>query len=369
MLTFAKLSQAYKQLSSASTHYQVSLPWMIRRAVRLHNREMFDLKDMVAFGVLDPEIDTDKLELYVSREARTRLQVRLNDRSARALGRSKASFYKYCEEVKLPFPTTLGFFVIPDAGDESSHRASWLELLTQHGNTDLIVKPVVGQAGEGFFVAHASSQGSYCVGGQVLAPDEFYNYLLIKSPTDGLVVQLRERAHPEVQKLSGTDALQTARIVTFLNEGGTCEIMFSRFKFIVGSNYVDHLLDGRLGNLQADVNADDGVVHAVFSKDPMQIGMSRVIYHPVTGERLVGATIPLWDEIRCMTCKAARLFPKLRTLGWDIGVTPDGPVILEANPAWIVSPPGPMKRPVSQQEWRALLQPLPRKRVKWVSRS
>lgn len=32
-----------------------------------------------------------------------------------------------------------------------------------------------------------------------------------------------------------------------------------------------------------------------------------------------------------LVCKASALVPRLRILGWDVGITPNGPVIIEAN--------------------------------------
>jgi hypothetical protein len=45
--------------------------------------------------------------------------------------------------------------------------------------------------------------------------------------------------------------------------------------------------------------------------------------------------VPDWPAIRDLALRAARSFPESPFIGWDLVVTPDGPVVLEAN-----TPPG-----------------------------
>jgi hypothetical protein len=55
--------------------------------------------------------------------------------------------------------------------------------------------------------------------------------------------------------------------------------------------------------------------------------------------------------------RAARLFLPLRTIGWDVAIAPDGPILMEGNAYWdpfndmLI---GPQVRPTMQTE-RALL--------------
>ena len=42
----------------------------------------------------------------------------------------------------------------------------------------------------------------------------------------------------------------------------------------------------------------------------------------------------IWDEALSLVRRAARAFPDLLTLGWDVGFTDEGPIVLEANPHW-----------------------------------
>jgi hypothetical protein len=56
--------------------------------------------------------------------------------------------------------------------------------------------------------------------------------------------------------------------------------------------------------------------------------------HPDTKVRFAGLQLPFWREV-CEVCtRAARLTPGLRSVGWDVVITADGPIILEGNPDW-----------------------------------
>lgn len=42
-------------------------------------------------------------------------------------------------------------------------------------------------------------------------------------------------------------------------------------------------------------------------------------------------TIPYWDEVKAMVIDAASYITELAYIGWDVGITPGGPVIIEGN--------------------------------------
>ncbi|MBJ6911663.1 hypothetical protein JG661_20565, partial [Vibrio cholerae] len=63
------------------------------------------------------------------------------------------------------------------------------------------------------------------------------------------------------------------------------------------------------------------------------IDYSRKIYthHPDTQICFSGLTIPYWNDIIDIVKKAALELPKLRSLGWDVALTENGPILLEVN--------------------------------------
>jgi hypothetical protein len=62
--------------------------------------------------------------------------------------------------------------------------------------------------------------------------------------------------------------------------------------------------------------------------------MVRHDHHPLTGARLTGIVLPEWPRVLQLARDAMALFPVLRSLGFDIGLTREGPRIVEVNPYW-----------------------------------
>ena len=54
-------------------------------------------------------------------------------------------------------------------------------------------------------------------------------------------------------------------------------------------------------------------------------------HHPDTDLRFKGIEIPFWDRCCRLCLQAAGLFPQLPLVGWDLAITPEGPVIMEGN--------------------------------------
>jgi hypothetical protein len=57
-------------------------------------------------------------------------------------------------------------------------------------------------------------------------------------------------------------------------------------------------------------------------------------HHPLTGTEFLGFQIPFWQELKKLAEKAQRVFDQIKSVGWDIAVTPNGPVIIEGNQDW-----------------------------------
>ncbi|MGE0151180.1 MAG: sugar-transfer associated ATP-grasp domain-containing protein [Reyranellaceae bacterium] len=53
--------------------------------------------------------------------------------------------------------------------------------------------------------------------------------------------------------------------------------------------------------------------------------------HPVTGAPILGRQVARWSELVDLALRAHAGFPNRILLGWDLALTPDGPVMLEGN--------------------------------------
>lgn len=56
--------------------------------------------------------------------------------------------------------------------------------------------------------------------------------------------------------------------------------------------------------------------------------------HPDTGVEFAGHRVPFFKEALAIALKAHRFMPIFRSVGWDVAITPAGPIIIEGNPHW-----------------------------------
>jgi Sugar-transfer associated ATP-grasp len=73
--------------------------------------------------------------------------------------------------------------------------------------------------------------------------------------------------------------------------------------------------------------------------DPNVVLIERIERHPDSGFRFRDFSVPQWQALREAASNAAKAFPEFRTVGWDVALTPIGPMILEGN--WHYDPDGP----------------------------
>ncbi len=76
----------------------------------------------------------------------------------------------------------------------------------------------------------------------------------------------------------------------------------------------------------ADIRTGEVLTHAVDQNEIVEYQT-----HPVTGKAFLGVKIPYWEETIEMLRKAVPLADKISNVGWDVAITGEGPVLVEAN--------------------------------------
>jgi len=69
----------------------------------------------------------------------------------------------------------------------------------------------------------------------------------------------------------------------------------------------------------------------LLTGDKLETHPFRFLRHPVTGQRASGRVLSQWPAIRETACRVHAALPHRVVIGWDIALTPEGPVILEGN--------------------------------------
>lgn len=118
-------------------------------------------------------------------------------------------------------------------------------------------------------------------------------------------------------------SLNTVRIAT-LNDGSKVFPFYAWFRTGRKNSPVDNL---HAGGIVWPVNHKSGVVSA---KGFDTLGREFEI-HPDSKIRVLGLQIPMWDQAVETVCQAAKLVPQLKYVSWDVAISDDGIVLIEAN--------------------------------------
>jgi len=128
--------------------------------------------------------------------------------------------------------------------------------------------------------------------------------------------------HPKMASIY-PNAVNTLRIVT-ITKNNNVHIMFRSIRMGNSGNVVDNF---NHGGLFTTID-EDGVIKkpAVDKKGNIYTN------HPFTNTEIVGFEIPLFDQAINYVKTMAKSIPEVGYVGWDIAITENGPVVVEANP-------------------------------------
>ncbi len=132
--------------------------------------------------------------------------------------------------------------------------------------------------------------------------------------------------HPDMSRLC-SESINTIRAVT-LYWNGEYHLLYTLCRMGAGDGTpVDSFTQG---GLLISVDKETGRFNTV-AVDHWRQPQTR---HPASGTELVGFQVPCWEEILAFLKKAAVFAYEtagLGYVGWDVAVTPEGPVMIEGN--------------------------------------
>ena len=260
----------------------------------------------------------------------------LNDGGAKVLTENKWVFYRYADGFGLPVPRTLGLF-------DPVHGVTWdgerslrtvqdvVTELRRQQSDGLVLKPAGGGRGSNVLVLdaidHDTGQAITRTGEQIDLQATLASLDLTgMRGVSGYVLQEPVRNHEELAELAPW-AANTVRIQTFITGEGSVVVQGAVLRLGRRGGMVDNY---SLGGLSVPVDP----ATATLGRGVLPGSTDRLTRHPDTGVEFTGRQVPRWAETVDLCLRAARLFPGLRSLGWDVVITPSGPVLLEGNADW-----------------------------------
>ncbi|MGE5293576.1 MAG: sugar-transfer associated ATP-grasp domain-containing protein, partial [Solirubrobacterales bacterium] len=162
---------------------------------------------------------------------------------------------------------------------------------------------------------------------------ELYDWLA-SDHTVRHVIQERLYCHPELTRLSGEESLQPVRIITLIDNDGQVHILHAHLKILRTDETTDPRDGGLAGGIEAPIDLRHGVLEKANRIPGTGAPAVTVGSHPRTGVAFEGFRVPFWTELCRLARHAALKFIPVRTIGWDVALTSDGPIILEGDLWW-----------------------------------
>ena len=147
---------------------------------------------------------------------------------------------------------------------------------------------------------------------------EIYEYL--KGKANGILEEWIIQ-HENISKIY-PKAVNCLRVITIL-ENNKCNIVSAYFAMA----NADEIANLATGDLVAYIDLDNGILNTDASNFTGKVFKE----HPISGVKIKGFQIPYWKEVCNMLEEASKVVPEVGYVGWDIAITPDGPLIIEGN--------------------------------------
>lgn len=217
------------------------------------------------------------------------------------------NYIDYFED-KIKFAETFKDFYKRDY--VSTQNISYVEFLNfVDGKKQFICKPVGGSQGQGIKVFHVNDN-----------LEDIYNEIIAEY-SDGYMLEDWINQH-EVLSNIYPNAVNCLRIITVF-DGVKNNLLTGGVTFDTETE----IANGSQPSIIAPVDMQTGKIYkpaATFFSECYD-------KHPTTNSQILGVQLPYWDEIKDMLNMAGRIVKNVRYIGWDVAITPDGPVIIEAN--------------------------------------
>lgn len=128
--------------------------------------------------------------------------------------------------------------------------------------------------------------------------------------------------HTEMERMS-PGSVNTIRVITF-NDHGRVSIIDTAMRMGAGDKVCDNICNGGYG---ATVDPKTGIVITIGS----DIERNTCVYHPSSGQKIIGFNVPHWDKVIALATQCALLVPEIPSVGWDVAITADGVCLIEFN--------------------------------------
>lgn len=277
------------------------------------------------------------------------MQAALNDPAWKVVLDNKWLFYLHYRRFGLALPEVYGIYEqgtgFRSTGQSLASTEDLRSFLQEVKPPALVAKPLGGIMGKDVLILSELRYADDTITavtntGQALTFEQLAD-ILGRRPTvryymnggyrldlPGYLLQEKIQQHPFIRELAPYTT-NTIRVVTFLDHQNDVNILFTILRLGRRGNMADNW---DRGGISVAVDKETGVLGAGVLKP--KYGGQWLEVHPDSQVRFAGQVVPYWREIIDLCSRAARVSPRVRSIGWDVALTPQGPMLIEGNPDW-----------------------------------
>lgn len=137
-----------------------------------------------------------------------------------------------------------------------------------------------------------------------------------------VLIEEQIKQHSEVSAFCDK-SVNTVRIVTVLYEG-KANFVYALFRMGSGDSCIDNIC---AGGMYTRLSENGELLFPAFCDKTGQY----YDVHPYSKKQITGSFLPYFKESVDLCLSAALVEPNLGYIGWDVAITPDGPLLVEAN--------------------------------------
>ncbi len=288
------------------------------------------LADYHTYGMFDPDIPMPAKKEYVGARGSYLINARLNldDLTiSRGFVGDKVMYTALLRQLGLPTTRTQavasvdrGFGDIPALRDPGALK-TWL---LNDAAFPLFGKPCEGRGSVGSALFSGIEEAQIVMGnGRRADLDGFCAEVFTDYP-EGFIFQTALRQHDDLTRIAGP-SIGTMRVVT-IRDGDGIRVLYTVWKVPAPDAMSDNFW--QKGSMVVEVDPA-----GVLGRCRIGTGLEGrwINAHPVSGEEFAGRRVPHWSAIMEAARAGHALFPEFGVVGWDIAVTPEGPVLIECN--------------------------------------
>jgi hypothetical protein len=316
---------------SAALKSNRSILTLLLEAVRLRlSPKRLGLTEYIDFRLYEKDLTwTEKLN-FGGQRAQAEAEELLIDDCSSFLSLDKVTMYALLKGFDFPIPRLYATYrsTRPSHHRQIHSKDKLIEFFKAPENLPVYIKRSFGSYGRGNVLVSNFDGCNVTLGGGSSEPIDQFVDSLDNGRSLGWILQQPLTSHHSIEKLTGSTKISGLRVHTFM--GKTQPIILKAiFKVNAGIRDSDNFEHGASGNLLASIDIQSGTILRAISGTGLN--QRELQENPRTGIKLVGFTLPHWQDVLHLVLDAQRAFPGFLCPGWDIALCEDGPKILEVN--------------------------------------